>query len=85
MFLPGVLVVAYDDDVPMNEVICDGRTAIFVHSEAMAMAEMQALQVRSRFDKSAWGLDLRLPAIRDMLQRIASKPSISKASNRLSL
>ncbi|MFS8978242.1 hypothetical protein PO002_27665 [Cupriavidus necator] len=72
VFWPGVLIVAYDDDVPMNELICDGTTPVLVHSEAMLLAEMQALQVRSRFDNAALQVDVRLPAIRGMLQRIAS-------------
>ncbi|MNT52634.1 hypothetical protein D3C72_1896670 [compost metagenome] len=74
-FLPGVLIVAYDDDVPMSELICDGTTPSFDHSEAMVKAEMQALQVRSRLDEIAMHVDVRLTAIRSMLQRIASTPT----------
>lgn len=62
VFLPGVLIVAYDDDVPMNELICDGTMPAFVHSEAMLTAEMQAQQLRSRLDKAVLQVDVRPPA-----------------------
>ncbi|MNT68364.1 hypothetical protein D3C72_2065930 [compost metagenome] len=85
VFLPGVLIVAYDDDVPMNELICDGTMPAFVHSEEMLTAEMQAQQFRSRLDKSVFQVDVRLPAIRSMLLRIASIPTTNHSPSALNL
>jgi hypothetical protein len=75
IFQPGVLIVAYDDDVPMNELIWDGVNTVAAYDDAMVVAEILALRVRSRVEKSIQQIDIRLPAIHAMLQRIGSTGS----------
>ncbi len=72
VFRPGVLIIAYDDDVPLNELVCDGANTVAAYDDAMVVAEILALRVRSRVEKSIQQTDIRLPAIQAMLQRIAS-------------
>lgn len=72
IFQPGVLIVAYDDDVPMNELIWDGVNTVAAYDEAMVVAEILARRVRSRIEKSIQQTDIRLPAIQALLHRIAS-------------
>lgn len=75
VFRPGVLIIAYDDDVPMNELICDGAKPVAAYDDAMVVAEILALRVRSRVEKSIQQTDIRLPAIQAMLHRMAATGS----------
>ncbi|MBP0624148.1 hypothetical protein [Cupriavidus consociatus] len=72
IFQPGVLIIAYDDDVPMNELVWDGVNPVAAYDDAMVVAEILALRVRSKLEKSTQQGDIRLPAIQAILQRIAS-------------
>lgn len=72
VFRPGVLVIAYDDDVPLNELVCDGANPVAAYDEAKVVAEILALRVRARVEKSIQQFDIRLPSIQTMLHRIAS-------------
>lgn len=75
VFRPGVLVIVYDEDVPLNELLCDGANPVAAYDEAMVVAEILALRVRSRVEKTIQQFDIRLPAIHAMLQRIGSTGS----------
>ncbi|MCY1206791.1 hypothetical protein D9M68_81980 [compost metagenome] len=72
VYRPGALVIAYDDDVPLNELVCDGAKPVGDYDEAKVVAEILALRVRSRVEKSNQQIDIRLPAIQAMLHRIAA-------------
>lgn len=46
--------------VPLNELVCDGANPVAAYDEAMVVAEMVALRVRSRVEKSIQQIDIRL-------------------------
>lgn len=46
--------------VPLNELVCDGANPVAAYDEAMVVAEIVALRVRSRVEKSIQQIDIRL-------------------------
>jgi len=69
--LQGFLRNETPDHFPLDH----GAKPVAAYDDAMVVAEILALPVRSRVEKSIQQTDIRLPAIQAMLQRIASTGS----------